>query len=144
MAREELVYVDSSEILDGKLDQVRMLIHELADFVEANEQTLLAYHVYVDESGKRMSVFQVHADSASLERHMEIGMPIFLKFQGSIDLRRIDVYGEPSQSLRQVLNTKAESLGSGGSVVIHSLESGFSRWLTGVSVVQREAFPPAQ
>jgi quinol monooxygenase YgiN len=129
---QELVYVDSSDILDGKLDKVRMLIQELVDFVEANEPTLLAYHIYVDESGKRMSVFQVHADSASLERHMEIGMPIFLKFQGSIDLRRIDLYGQPSQSLREVLDAKAASLGSGGDVVIHSRESGFSRWYTGI------------
>jgi quinol monooxygenase YgiN len=75
-----LVYVDSSEILDGNLDKVRMLTHELVDIVEANEPTLLAYHIYVDESGKRMSVFQVHSDSASSERHMDNGMPIFLKF----------------------------------------------------------------
>ena len=129
--RHEVVYVDSSEIVDGKLDDVKMLIHELVDFVEANEPSLLAYHIYVDESGKRMSVFQVHADSASLERHMEIGTPIFLKFQGSIDLRRIDVYGEASPGLREVLMAKAESLGSGGGVGIHSLEAGFSCWHTG-------------
>lgn len=125
---KELVYVDSSEIVAGKLDEVRMLIKELADFIEANEPKLLAYHVYVDEIGKSMSIFQVHADSWSLERHMEIGMPIFLKFQGYIDLNRIDLYGEPSQGLRDVLKAKAESLGSRGSVVIHSFEAGFSRW----------------
>jgi hypothetical protein len=28
---QELVYVDSSDILDGNLDKVRMLIHELLD-----------------------------------------------------------------------------------------------------------------
>jgi hypothetical protein len=127
---QELVYVDSSDILDGKLDKVRMLIHELVAFIEANEPALPAYHIYLNEDGRKMSIFQIHTDSASLERHMEIGMPMFLKFQGSIDLRRIDVYGEPSESLRKVLDAKADSLGNGGDVAIHSLESGFSRWNT--------------
>jgi hypothetical protein len=124
---KELVYVDRSEILEGKLDKVHGLIKELANWVETNEPSVLAYHIYVDEQGSSMSVFQVHTDSASLERHMERGMPIFLKFQGSINLTRIDLYGEPSTKLKEILKTKAESLGSGG-VVVHSLEAGFSRW----------------
>ena len=124
-----LVYVDSSLILAGKLDKVKVLIQELAEFVEANEPSVLAYQIYVEDSGERMSVFQIHEDSASLERHMEIGMPLFLKFLGSINLERIDVYGEPSQSLRDVLKAKAESLGTGG-VAIHSFAAGFSRWQT--------------
>jgi hypothetical protein len=57
---------------------------------------------------------------------MEIGMPIFLKFAGSINLERIDLYGEPSASLRAQLETKAKSLGTGG-VTVHSLEAGFRR-----------------
>ncbi len=126
---KELVYVDSSQILAGKLDKVKVLIQELAEFVEANEPSVVAYEIYVEESGESMSVFQIHEDSASLERHMEIGMPLFLKFQDSINLERIDVYGEPSPTLRAVLKAKAESLGNGG-VVIHSLVSGFSRWQT--------------
>jgi hypothetical protein len=45
----------------------------LADFVEQNEPQLVSYGAYFTEDGSEMTVVHVHADSASLDYHMEVG-----------------------------------------------------------------------
>ena len=65
-----LVYVDTSEVRDGALEELRGAIDELVEFVEANEPQLIAYSVYLSDDGRQMTVVHVHTDSASLEYHM--------------------------------------------------------------------------
>jgi hypothetical protein len=124
---ETIVYVDHSEIRTGKLAEVRSSIKELVDFVEANEPWPFSYSIFVSEDTSTMTVVQVQPDSASLERHIEIAGPAFRKFLGLINLVRIDVYGEPSDRLRELLKQKATMLGS-GTVEFHELQAGFSRF----------------
>lgn len=71
---EPIVYVDSSEILDGKLEDLKTAMNALAQFVEANEPEL-AYNVYLNENDTRMTVIHVHRDTASLEFHMRVAGP---------------------------------------------------------------------
>src|SRR5512144_2406385 len=83
---QPLVYVDTSEVQPGKLTQLKAAIEELAEFVEENEPELISYSVYFDESGSRMSVVHVHADSASLDYHMDVAGPLFPKVLGPRDV----------------------------------------------------------
>jgi hypothetical protein len=69
---EPIVYIDHSEILDGKLEELREAIDELVEFVEADEPQLISYGFVINEEGLRMTVVAGHPDSASLEFHMEI------------------------------------------------------------------------
>jgi hypothetical protein len=57
---------------------------------------------------------------------MEIAGPAFRPFVSLIDLKTIDIYGRPSNSLLARLREKAAMLG-GGEVSVHSLEAGFTR-----------------
>jgi hypothetical protein len=41
-------------------------MNDLAQFVQANEPQLLAYNVYFNDDGTRMSVLHINPDSASL------------------------------------------------------------------------------
>jgi hypothetical protein len=123
---EPIVYIDSSEILDGNLDEVRSLMDELVLFVYANEPQLISYDFFLTEDGTRMTVVAIHPDSASMELHMDIGGPGFRKFTGLIRLLTIDVFGEISESARERLHDKAEMLGS-GIVTVHKLYAGFAR-----------------
>ena len=43
--------------------------------------------------------------------HMEAARPVFAPFQGLIRLATIDLYGEPSDHLRELLRRKAAMLG---------------------------------
>jgi len=123
---ELLIAVDSSEIREGKLDEVKAGLTELAEFVEANEPELIAYSIYLDEEARRMTVVQIHPSSASMELHLEVAAPIFRKFAGLVDLRRVDFYGTPSEALLERTRQKTELLGN-APVGVNELHAGFAR-----------------
>lgn len=126
---EPIIFIDRSEIRDGKLDELKLAIHDLVKFVEANEPRPIAYDVYLNASGTRMTVLQVHPDSESMEFHMEIARPIFSKFAGLIELSAMDIYGDPSDHLLELTRQKVKMLGK-ASVVTHKLHAGFARFGT--------------
>ena len=124
---EPIVYIDSSEIREGKLEELKTAMNGLVEFVEANEPRLIAYNVYFKEDGTRMTVFHVHPDSASLEFHMKVAGPLFPKMAEFIKLLTIDVYGKPSDDLVEQMRQKAQMLGN-GTVLVHELHAGFARF----------------
>jgi hypothetical protein len=52
---ELIVYIESSEIQAGKLEELKAAMKELVKFVEANEPRLIAYKVCLEEDGTRMA-----------------------------------------------------------------------------------------
>jgi len=124
---ELIVYIDHSDIREGKLPEVRAGVQELVDFVDTHEPQLLAYGFYIDEGGMRMTLIAIHPDSSSLELHMEIGAPAFRKFIELIDLRKIEIYGRPSERVLEQLQQKVQILGKNGTVVVHDRSAGFAR-----------------
>lgn len=124
---EPIVFIDSSEILEGKLEELKTAMKELVEFVQANEPRPIAYDVYFNEGGTRMTVVQVHPDSASMEFHMRVAGPAFPKFAELIKLLTMDVYGKPSDDLLEQMRTKAQMLGS-ATVLVHELHAGFARF----------------
>jgi quinol monooxygenase YgiN len=127
---EPILYVDTSEIREGKLAELKSAIKDLVEFVDANEPQAIAYNVYFNEDGTRMTVVQIHPDSASLEFHMKVAGPAFPRFTELVKLSTIEIYGRPSDSLLEQLRQKARMLGN-GTVVVHELHGGFARfgWL---------------
>ena len=124
---QPLVFVDTSDIHEGRLDDVRAAVAELAAFVEANEADPIAYQVFFSEDGRRMTVVQVPPDSASMERHMELAGPVFATFADLLTLRTMDVFGTPSEKVLDHLRRKAELLGA-ATVAVHDLQAGFERF----------------
>ena len=123
---EPIVAIDTSEIREGRFEEVKAAIRELAEFVDANEPRPIAYNAYLDESSNRLTVLQVHPDSASLEHHMRIAGPAFAGFSELIRMRTMDVYGEPSEELLGLLRQKAQMLGD-IPVGVHARHAGFAR-----------------
>jgi quinol monooxygenase YgiN len=124
---EPIVFVDSSEVREGKLAELEKAIKDLVDFVESHEPRPIAYNVYLDAGGTRMTVVQVHPDSASMEFHMNVAGPAFAKFVELIRLSTMDVYGTPSDELLEALRRKVQLLGN-ATVVVHELHAGFARF----------------
>lgn len=124
---EPIVYIDHSNIREGKLTEVMAGVQELVDFVDTHEPQLLAYGFYIDEPGMRMTLVAIHPNSSSLELHMEIGGPAFRKFIELVDLQMIEVYGRPSDTVLGQLQQKVEMLGRNGTVVVHDRYAGFAR-----------------
>jgi hypothetical protein len=128
---DPIVFVDTSVIGEGKLEELRTAVADLAAFVEANEADPISYQVYFSDDGRRMTVVQVHPDSASMERHMEVAGPVFARFADLLQLRTIDVYGDASDKVLEQLRGKAELLGT-ATVNVHDLQAGFARLSSGV------------
>jgi quinol monooxygenase YgiN len=126
---EPIVIVDTSDIHEGKLDELRRAVAELAEFVEANETGTISYQVFFGDDDRQMTVLQIHPDSASMERHMEVAGPVFAKFADLLVLRTIDIYGSPSEKVLELLRRKAELLGT-ASVAVHDRQAGFARFVS--------------
>ncbi len=122
-----ILVVDSSDIHEGKLEEVKAGVEELVAFVEANEAEPLAYDIYFDAAGTLMTVVQIHPDSASLERHLSLAGPLFRRFADLLTLARVDVYGEAGEAALEQIRGKAQLLGN-APVVVHDLHAGFTRF----------------
>ena len=123
-----IVYVDTSHVREGALEELKAGIEELVDFIEANEPRLLAYNVYFSDDGTTMTIVHVHTDAASLEYHLEVAGPVFRRFVDLVTLSSIHIYGEPSEKVLTQAREKAQLLGR-GEVVVHDLYAGFTRFI---------------
>ena len=123
---EPIVYVDTSAVRPGKLEQLEVAMKNLVAFVEANMPRLISYGFYLNEDKTQMTVVAIHPDSASIEIHMDVGGPEFRKFADLIELRRIEIYGRVSDGVLERSHQKAQMLGN-ATVAIHELYAGFAR-----------------
>jgi hypothetical protein len=123
---DAIVYVDTSAVREGALEELRAGMKELVDFVAANEPRIVAYNVYFSADGATMTVVQVHPDSASLEYHLEVAGPVFRRFVDLVMLQSLQIYGEPSEEVLEHAHEKARLLGR-GDVEVHALHTGFTR-----------------
>lgn len=125
-----LVYIDTSDVRKGALEELKGAIRDLVEFIDANEPQILAYNVYLSDDGSEMTVLHAHADVSSLEYHMDIAGPEFRRFADLITLSSIRVYGEPSDKAVKQLHDKARLLGC-DDVVVQGLEAGLARFGAG-------------
>lgn len=125
--QKSVVYIDHSEVRDGRLDELKAAIKDLAEFVNAKEPRIIAYNVYFTEGGKRMTVIHIHPDAASLEFHMQVAGPEFPKFAHFVRMLTINIYGEINEGLLEQLRKKAKMLGN-ATVAVHGFHAGFARF----------------
>jgi hypothetical protein len=123
---ELLIVIDTSEVRAGKLGELKVAAKELVAFVEANEPRSISYNFYFSADGTRMTVVQVHPDSASMEFHMEKAALVFTRFADLVALERMDVYGRPSEHLMKLLQKKIELLGT-ATITVYDHHAGIAR-----------------
>jgi quinol monooxygenase YgiN len=122
-----VVYIDRSDVHEGHWDELKAGIRALVAFVDREQPQMVTYGFYLDEDARQMTVVAVHPDSASLERHVQIGGPEFKKLAPFIELRGIEVFGDLSESAVELLQQKAAALGDRGVVTMHEQFTGFDR-----------------
>lgn len=124
---DAIVYIDTAEVREGALEELKAAMKDLVEFVAANEPRLIAYNVYFSDDGKRMTVVHLHPDSASLEHHLEVAGPVFPRFVELVTLSEIHVHGDPGEKLLTQLHEKARLLGR-DAVAVEALHAGFTRF----------------
>jgi len=121
-----IVYVDRSEVVQGRLDDLTDRMKDLVELIESNEPRLLAYAAYLDKDRSEISVIHVHRDAASLVAHFQVAGPAFRNFVDLVRLKSIDVYGEAPDEVVDQLRAKARLLGD-ATVAVHAFHAGFLR-----------------
>lgn len=125
-----IVYLDTSVVTPGKLDELKAAVKELAEFVDATEPRIVAYSVFFTADGTLMNVLHIHPDSASLRFHLAVAGPRFAAFAEFLTLASIEIFGTPDDDILADLHEKARKLG-GDTVVVRELHAGFSRFAAG-------------
>jgi hypothetical protein len=123
-----IVLIDVSSVREGVLDELTARMNELAQFVRASETQAISYQFFLSPDEREMTVIQVHPDSDSIVAQMAAAAPLFRRFAELLRMTAMNVYGDPSAELREVLLRKAELLGLGRPPTIHSLSAGFDRF----------------
>jgi hypothetical protein len=95
---QPIVYIDTSEVRPGRLEELKAATNDLARFVQANEPQLLA-HLYFNDDGTRMSCLHINPDSASLARHMRVAVTEVPTDRRVDQTALLDVYGRPDAGL---------------------------------------------
>lgn len=119
-----IVYIDRSEVREGRFEELQDAVAELADFVARNVPQVITYNAYFDPNRTHMTIIHVHHDPTSLLTLMDRAGPLFPKFAPLIDLLTIEVYGEPGEAVMERLRKKAKSLGD-ATLQVHGWHAGF-------------------
>jgi quinol monooxygenase YgiN len=123
---EPLIYVFTMSIRPGKLEEARKRLAEMVDFVETNEPRMIAFHCFLDEAGTKLTIVQVHPDSASMEFHMQVNAKHFATAFDYLDeLLSEQYYGSISSALTAELSKWNEPGVEGIHMPVH--EAGFTR-----------------
>jgi quinol monooxygenase YgiN len=120
------IVVFTYTIKPGTLDEARKRLAELVDFVETNEPRMIGFHCYLDEEGTKLTIVQVHPDSASMEFHMQINAKHFATAFDYLDQQVSEqYYGPMSEALVAELSKWDEPGREMTRMPVH--EGGFTR-----------------
>ena len=69
---ETFIYIGTNTIKEGKLEECRAMLDEIARLVEEHEPRVIAFNFFLDEPNRRVVCVQVHPDAASMDTHMQV------------------------------------------------------------------------
>ena len=123
---QPFIFVGTHKIKEGKLEEFKKHLQELVEVVETNEPRLIAFNLYLDEEGSKLTGVQVHPDAASMEFHLKVvGEHIRGAYDYLEETESIDVFGKPTDALLGMLRQAAPPGTPLRVMPIH--EAGFTR-----------------
>jgi quinol monooxygenase YgiN len=66
------VYIGTNTIKEGKVEEARKMLNEIAGLVEKHEPRVIAFNFYLDEANRTAVCVQVHPDATSMDNHMQV------------------------------------------------------------------------
>jgi hypothetical protein len=121
------IFIATNRLKAGKVEDERRRVPGLVDFIESHESRLIAFNEYVNDEETEIGVVQVHPDADSFEFHMGVVRERASRaYEETLEATTgIQVFGEPTESIREMLRQAAGS-GVQFSVKQHHL-GGFTR-----------------
>ena len=92
-------------IEEGKIEEFKRLVKEMSRMVEANEPDTIIYQFYLNVDGTKCIVNETYSNSeAALAHNYSVASQTILPKVFSVArISRLDVYGNPSEELQEVL-----------------------------------------
>jgi quinol monooxygenase YgiN len=118
----ENIHIRAEFIIEkDNVEQYKMLIREMSNFVEINEPSTLVYQFYLNGDGTKCMVHETYVDSNAVLSHNDstASKTILPRIFNIAKLNTIDVYGNPSNELKKLLASFNSQ--------IFNLYTGFSR-----------------
>ena len=127
MTSGPFIFIATNRLKPGRLELERERVGGLVEFIESNEPRLIAFNEYVNEAGDEVTVVQVHPDAESMEAHLAVvGERAREAYAQTLDATvRIQVFGEPTEAILEILRQQA---GSGVEITVNGEHlGGFTR-----------------
>jgi len=118
----ENIHIRAEFIIEkDNVEQYKMLIREMSNFVEINEPSTLVYQFYLNGDGTKCMVHETYVNSNAVLSHNDstASKTILPRIFNIAKLNTIDVYGNPSNELKKLLASFNSQ--------IFNLYTGFSR-----------------
>lgn len=112
MAGKEVTFVGTYTIPEGGLEEWKAAIVDMIDFVKANAPRLTRFEAFLSEDGTEATSIYTHPDTQSLEQHLEAAGSRIRAGTAMVQVRRIDLYGAPSELVVTQLRRISEEHGS--------------------------------
>lgn len=109
---EQVLFVGTYAIPEGKFEEWNTANKEMTEFAKANEPRVIRFNTYVNEGGTEATTIQLHPDSESLEYHLEVARTRISGGVQLVQVKRIELYGEPSEAVVAQLRSVSERSGS--------------------------------
>jgi quinol monooxygenase YgiN len=122
MIISENIHIRAEFIIEkDNVEQYKLLIREMSNFVEINEPSTLVYQFYLNGDGTKCMVHETYVDSNAVLSHNDstASKTILPRIFNIAKLNTIDVYGNPSNELKKLLASFNSQ--------IFNLYTGFSR-----------------
>lgn len=103
---EPLLFRNTMRITEGHLDEFKQAIQQAVEFVEAHGPQLMV-QVFIDDEALLAYSFQLYPDSAAILTHWSMSDPYIREVMRHCTVERLDIYGEPDQTVTQGLATVA-------------------------------------
>lgn len=123
-----LIFNSHSTVKPGKLELYQKHLQDAVELVDSEEPRMIGFHFYASEDGTDVSTIQVHPDAESLDLHLRIFTEKLqaLAFE-ALDTSEINVYGQPSDTAREMLSQMPAQLPGLRVRILPVHEGGFLR-----------------
>lgn len=105
------IFISQSKVKQGKLDDFRRGLHEMAEFVEANEPRVIAFEAYLNDDGTEVTGVQIHPDADSMANHMQVAFEKIMEFDQYLETESIEVYGVPNDAVLGMMKQIGDQYG---------------------------------
>jgi hypothetical protein len=112
------IFMTKSKIREGKLEDFKRALREMAEFVEANEPRVVAFEAYLNDDGTEATGVQVHPDADSMAFHMQVAFEKIAGFDQYLDTQSVEVYGVPNDAVLGMMKQIGEQAFAGSTMAV--------------------------